>query len=61
MFMTHDDMMARIEKMAGHFLDLEENATDDGVRRYYSGIAEGLKKAYRIGLDELPDEYIRDH
>ena len=59
--MIQDNIMERIEKMASHFLDLEEKAVDEGVRRYYSGIAEGLKKAYRIGLNELPDDYIRDH
>lgn len=53
-------LLEEINSVASFFLEKELRATDEGVRRYYSGMAEGLRLAYKIvqgetTLDEVCD------
>lgn len=58
--MADEKRLEKISRMQKYFLEQEMKATDSGIRRYYSGVAEGLGMAYELELDELPFNFIRD-
>jgi hypothetical protein len=55
-----DKFLEQIDKMSDHFTQLEHRTADPGVRRYYSGIIAGLNKAYKLALNDMPFNLIRD-
>jgi|AntAceMinimDraft_11_1070367.scaffolds.fasta_scaffold99489_1 hypothetical protein len=58
--MTKEQHLADINSMSSHFLFLEESSKNEETRRYYAGVAAGLNKAYKLILDEMPYNLIRD-
>lgn len=59
--MNKEEELRKVSRMQVHFLEKELAATNDGVRRYYSGVAAGLGVAYKLLEDELSFEFIRDN
>ena len=59
--MNKEEDLRKVAKMQNYFLEKELAATNDGVRRYYSGVAAGLSVAYKLLEDELSFSFIRDN